>query len=74
MEYSEAQLKLIQKKLQRGAKNLKDAKGFGAVIDAASYLTWVSHANLAGYDVDKETGNMYKESGKITREYFNAGN
>jgi hypothetical protein len=70
MEYSKQQLDMIQRKVKQASTSLKTAKGFGTIMDATYLLTWTSHANLAGYQVDKETGRMYKEQGKVERTYY----
>lgn len=70
MEYSQPQLKFIQKRLIEISKQLdtKDG-GFGLILVYADFSTWCSHAQLAGYSIEKTTGRMYREKGN-TRTYF----
>lgn len=72
MEYSLPQLKFIQKRVIETAKqlNAKDG-GFSLIMVYADWTTWVSHAQLAGYSVEKDTGKMYKQKGNV-RTYFEA--
>lgn len=69
MEYSQPQLKYIQRQLVRLTENMKKTDGFSMLLTASEYITWVSHAKLAGYEIDKTTGRMYHEKSNV-RTYF----
>lgn len=71
MEYSNEQLKFIQGQLINITKSLNAQKGMALILDAAVFATWVSHAQLAGYNVERHSGKMYKDS-KNVRTYFEA--
>ena len=70
MEYSTPQLKFIQKRLIEITKQLKTKDGGSSrVLVYADFSTWCSHAQLARYNIESDTGKMYRQQGNI-RTYF----
>jgi hypothetical protein len=69
MEYTQTQLRLIQRQLIRLSQELKKEDGIGALLVGSGFLAWATHAQLAGYEIDKATGRMYREEGNV-RTYF----
>lgn len=69
MEYSQAQLDFIQIKLKKAYESMKDTNGIGKALAYADIATWASHANMAGYAVERDTGRMYKQKDNV-RTYF----
>ena len=69
MTFNEPQLKLISDKLKYFSEAFQKAEGFGSLCAYADLSIWVSHANLAGYNVEKDTGKMYRQKDNV-RTYY----
>lgn len=65
MQYSDAQIKFIQERLLLYRKKLTESQGLTSLAHLSDFKVWVSHANLAGYNVENATGKMYKQEGKV---------
>ena len=69
MEYSQNQIKCIEDNIMKHIKRLKSERGLESLCTYADISVWTSHAFLAGYQVERDSGRLYKESAK-TRTYF----
>ena len=71
MEYSKNQVDFIQKRILEIVKKLdtKDGTVFGPLMTMSEYITWVSHAQLAGYSVEQNTGRMYRDKENVRTVY-----